>query len=138
MNHTYEYNNNKGVFPELGDNPAVVKYDYKTCACWLCDTLRSKIRTGAKGQDGWITNFGNLIPLTILVPQYHLRHLDSLYNIHKTGHPDDDMDALLATLSLDLSAYLVGYRYPHIKKLLDEKNKKKAEKAKEFEYSGNY
>lgn len=129
MNHTYEYNNQKGIFPELGDKPASVKYDYKTCPCWLCDMLRSKIKTNSKGHDGWITNFGDLVPLTILVPQYHFRHLESLYNIHKTGHVDDDMAALLATVTLDLSAYLVGYRYPHIKKLLDEKNRKKALKS---------
>src|SRR5690348_18319900 len=66
MNHTYEYNNQKGIFPELGDKPASVKYDYKTCPCWLCDMLRSKIKTNSKGHDGWITNFGDLVPLTIL------------------------------------------------------------------------
>lgn len=138
MNHTYEYNNDKGVFPELGDKIKAAKYDYKTCACWMCDILRDKVKHNAKGYDGWITNFGNLIPLTIFVPQYHLRHIDALYNVHKTGHAEDDMDALLATLSLDISAYLVGYRYPHIKKLLDAKKEKLALKSQGIAHSGTY
>lgn len=138
-NYDYEYNNDKGFLPELGDkSPQSLAYNYKTCSCWLCGILRDKIAANAKGYDGWITSFGNLVPLTILVPQYHLRHVDSLYNVHKTGNVNDDMEILLSILSLDLSAFLVGYRYPHIKKLLDAKNLQKSLKSQGVAHSGTY
>lgn len=137
----HEYNNNKGVYEELGDKfPNNPVYDYKTCKCFMCGILRDRVVTnlsmnspkGPKGDDKWISNFAGLRPVTILMPTYFIRHIEELHGVYKTGNTQDDIDHLIAIVALDTSAYLAGYRYPFVKDQLDKKRAKSSYKSEEI------
>lgn len=131
----HEYNNNKGVYEEIGDKfPDNPVYDYKTCKCFMCVFLRERVVTNMsmnppQGDDKWISNFAGLRPVTLFMPTYFIRHIEELYGVHKTGHSKDDLDHLIAIVALDTSAYLAGYRYDHIKKMLDKKRSRSSYKS---------
>lgn len=132
----HEYNNNKGVYEELGDKfPNNPVYDYKTCACFMCRFLKERVVTNLsmnKGDDQWISNFAGLRPITILMPTYFIRHIEEHHAVYKTGNIKDDIDHLIAIVALDTSAYLAGYRYPFIKDQVDKKRAKSSYRSEEI------
>lgn len=132
----YEYNNNKGMYEEMGDKfPNNPVYDYKTCKCFMCCFLRERVVTNLsmnKGDDQWISNFAGLRPITILMPTYFIRHIEEHHEVYKTGNTKDDIEHLIAIVALDTSAYLAGYRYPFIKDQVDKKRAKGARRSEEI------
>jgi hypothetical protein len=119
--NVFEYNNHKEVYPELGDKvPSASQYDYKTCQCCMCGILRDNLKL-SRTSDQIIEHYKGTIPIPVLVPQYHIRHLEALAGIPKTGNVESDIDLLYTFVGLNLSSYLWEYRYDHVEKLLRKK-----------------